>query len=191
MKESWRQAVGWTLWSYKCLDIVTVMKNYEQSLHLHFNVNITGIVPTWNNLYFIFKAVYIICSWRSHRVSSSVLYEKQPWCFCPCRLNRYFNIFNIYIYMYTIYEMAIIFVIWNVWIVCGKFCAVLQNGLSKVWNPAGQAELHWPRTKIMWCHFNLNLGAFYFPLHAASFAPQPPGIVWGRPKPCYSGRYWF
>lgn len=100
------------------------------------------------------------------------------------------------LYMYTIYEITIIFVIWKVGIVRGKFSAVLQKaclrtgaggvGVSGVTG----AELHWPLTKIMWCHFNLTSGLF---LHPASFSSgfalwcRSPGTRWG-PKPCHSRR---
>lgn len=134
-------------------------------MHLHFNVNVTGIVPTWNcfssfqsSLSQLFRDLT-----TAVEVASSVLYERQPWCFCPCSINRYFNIF----------KMTYVNNIWNDNYICDmKSGNCLVNSVLFYKRPVCgwgviRAELHWPLTKIMWCHFNLTSGLF---LHPASFS---------------------
>lgn len=83
--------------------------------------------------------------------------------FCPCSINRYFNIF----------KMTYVNNIWNDNYICDmKSGNCLVNSVLFYKRPVCgrgviRAELHWPLTKIMWCHFNLTSGLF---LHPASFS---------------------
>lgn len=80
-------------------------------------------------------------------------------------------------YMCTIYEMTVPVVTWKkfelslgkVRVVLGKACE--SSGADGVGvSGAEGAELHWPLTKIMWCHFNLTSGLFFFFPHTAPFS---------------------
>lgn len=176
---------------------------------LCLNVIVTGIVPTWNNFFFFL--------FFSKQFTSTIQRSNQDWLRLPHQycMNNSPDVFVLVVLSDTLIYLKGICIQYMKWqlylwyekyeLICGKFSAVLQkachrNGADGVGvSDVKRAELHWPLTKIMWCHFNLTSGLFSFdtaPFSSgvARLAPEGErravalGVVWDAsgPKPCYT-----